>query len=442
MLIRATIIFILILLLPVYPQDVLKIMPLGDSITRGATGEPDDSGNAGYRKALYDSLRSLGYRSSLEEGTDFDFVGSQTTTYSGSYIFDKDHEGRSGWSISCDTSGSILHNIKDFLSLNTPDVILLHIGTNDISSNDNIETMVSELNSLIDSIHDFNQDIHIILSKLVYRIYPDSLIDSTKKFNSFVENMAINRITNNSKLHLVNAGEDFIYIIDKTPPYTGDMWDNLHPNYSGYRKMAKVWFNKLKELLTPALAFPEDNNQNISEAVTLSWFPALGANSYKIEIAEDVNFNNLFNEYSITDTFLFVPGLEPNTTYYWRVSAKINTGYSPFSNIRSFKTFDPVLVMEDNVPGSNYLYQNYPNPFNPSTTIRFAVKKGGYTKVNLYDILGNKIDVLFDEYVEENRVREINFEADRHLASGSYFYEIIINGEENFREVKKMTLIR
>ena len=71
-------------------NPVLRIMPLGDSITHGSQSV---RGN-GYRAPLYVALTNLGYN--------VDYVGTQTDNYSKEdpFLADSDHEGHSSWKIS------------------------------------------------------------------------------------------------------------------------------------------------------------------------------------------------------------------------------------------------------------------------------------------------------------------------------------------------------
>ena len=44
------------------------------------------------------------------------------------------------------------------------------------------------------------------------------------------------------------------------------------------------------------------------------------------------------------------------------------------------------------------LEQNYPNPFNPSTSIQYAISSRQFVTIKVYDILGNEITTLVNEY--------------------------------------------
>lgn len=83
------------------------------------------------------------------------------------------------------------------------------------------------------------------------------------------------------------------------------------------------------------------------------------------------------------------------------------------------------------------LNQNYPNPFNPSTKIRYQLPSSSFVSLKVYDVLGNEVAVLVDEFMDAGRY-EVEFNAD-NLPSGVYFYKLKTG---NFSDVKKMLLLR
>ncbi|MDP4117126.1 MAG: T9SS type A sorting domain-containing protein [Bacteroidota bacterium] len=83
------------------------------------------------------------------------------------------------------------------------------------------------------------------------------------------------------------------------------------------------------------------------------------------------------------------------------------------------------------------LDQNYPNPFNPSTTINYQLPKDGHVSLKIYDILGNEVASLVNEYKNHGNY-SVNYNASR-LSSGVYIYRIITGG---FISSKKMILIK
>jgi photosystem II stability/assembly factor-like uncharacterized protein len=89
------------------------------------------------------------------------------------------------------------------------------------------------------------------------------------------------------------------------------------------------------------------------------------------------------------------------------------------------------------VPLSFSLSQNYPNPFNPSTIISWQSPVGSWQILKIYDVLGNEVAPLVDEYRPAGNY-EVEFNAS-NLPSGIYFYRIEVG---NFIETKKMVLLR
>lgn len=92
---------------------------------------------------------------------------------------------------------------------------------------------------------------------------------------------------------------------------------------------------------------------------------------------------------------------------------------------------------EKGIPGNFTLYQNYPNPFNPVTHIRFGVPNSGNVKIEIFDILGNKIATLLNANKSAGS-HTINFDAS-NLASGFYLYRIQAG---DFIQMKKMVLMK
>jgi hypothetical protein len=89
------------------------------------------------------------------------------------------------------------------------------------------------------------------------------------------------------------------------------------------------------------------------------------------------------------------------------------------------------------IPKEYALDHAYPNPFNPSTHIKFALPKPGHVLIEVYNILGQKIDMLVNKEMTAG-YHEIVFDAKNH-PSAMYFYQIQA-GE--YQDVKKMLLIK
>jgi hypothetical protein len=97
------------------------------------------------------------------------------------------------------------------------------------------------------------------------------------------------------------------------------------------------------------------------------------------------------------------------------------------------------------IPESFQLYQNYPNPFNPSTKIRWQSPVSSWQSIKIYDVLGNEVSILFDEYKLAGSY-EVEFDASK-ISSGIYFYKLQAfdpgtSSGKGFSETKKMILIK
>jgi hypothetical protein len=83
------------------------------------------------------------------------------------------------------------------------------------------------------------------------------------------------------------------------------------------------------------------------------------------------------------------------------------------------------------------LSQNFPNPFNPSTVISFQLPVSGNVILKVYDVLGNEVATLVDEYKNAGSY-EVEFKAN-NLSSGTYFYQL---KTDDYLETKKIMLLK
>lgn len=66
----------------------------------------------------------------------------------------------------------------------------------------------------------------------------------------------------------------------------------------------------------------------------------------------------------------------------------------------TFKVPFPFNKNDFGIPDQYYLLQNYPNPFNPKTTIRFRIPEPNLVKLEIFNILGQKVQTLANEFYE------------------------------------------
>ncbi len=126
-----------------------------------------------------------------------------------------------------------------------------------------------------------------------------------------------------------------------------------------------------------------------------------------------------------------------NTALY---PEKININLNTRPKVDGVNIIFSVTGVEDRnsaVPASDILFQNYPNPFNPVTTIEYELSKGSNVRLDVYNILGEKVTELVNTFQKPGRYK-VDWDA-KNLASGIYFYSVEA-GE--FRDTKKLILLK
>jgi len=208
----------------------LKIMPLGDSITAGYF-----TTDGGYRRYLHELL--------TQSGLKVDFVG-RSVDQSGD-MKDPEHEGYSGFTIA-QIHAKAIEAIGQF----TPDIILLFAGTNDIRLNGRNDdpadpiywkTAPQRLEAMLADIAKSAPKAVVIVGSLLP--YAGSWAEREPAAKEF--NAALTRIVADQQ----RAGRP-VYIVDFRKTITPeDLSDGLHPNASGYRKMADTWYQAIGRVL-------------------------------------------------------------------------------------------------------------------------------------------------------------------------------------------------
>ena len=109
-------------------------------------------------------------------------------------------------------------------------------------------------------------------------------------------------------------------------------------------------FETLPELPNiPILLSPEDRIKNLGVDINFNWVKIPASQKYRFQLSN----NDLFEfsiDTTISDTVLFIPNLEYNTSYYWRVKGYNASGFGDWSQIYSFKTIlqvpDEVIIIQ------------------------------------------------------------------------------------------------
>jgi lysophospholipase L1-like esterase len=226
---------------------ILRILPLGDSITRGsylaqkdgkATGLPHPE-SGGWRKALQERLRAAGVA--------FDFVGELNYAAFGrdggvDPAFDPDHHGLAGFSNARILTGGVVPTpadvlaarrvreitvpgIVEVLNKQQPDVILLMSGTNgfDAPARDKLIRTIGETSAA-----------HLFVGTILPQRAPRPGWDKVDAYNASLPAIVAAQ----------QAAGKRVTLVDMHAATTADdlLPDGVHPNKAGMDKMAAAWF--------------------------------------------------------------------------------------------------------------------------------------------------------------------------------------------------------
>ena len=139
-------------------------------------------------------------------------------------------------------------------------------------------------------------------------------------------------------------------------------------------------------------------------------------------------------------------GTDVVLTFSWTVYASDGMDETEASNGPRTVTFDAGWVLsvdeEMGIPDVFALHQNYPNPFNPVTTIRFDVPQESHIRMDIYNILGQRVRTLVNSHMQAGyhatRWNGTN-DMGKPLSSGMYIYRI---HSSEFTSVKKLVLMK
>jgi lysophospholipase L1-like esterase len=217
------------------PGPAFTLMALGDSITQGQGGNDVAAAQASYRYWLYKQLQYGGFSP--------DFVGSQVGHFDGlpRYTnFDLDHEGHWGY-----TADEVLANI-DAWAAARPDVVLLHLGTNDILAEQPNEQTIEEIGQVIDALRAANPSVRIVLAQIIPSQF--FMPPGQQDLNLRLAALAAAKTTPQSPIVIVNQSTGFSEFTDT--------YDGVHPNESGEKKMAERWMGALRGVIAADVAPP------------------------------------------------------------------------------------------------------------------------------------------------------------------------------------------
>ncbi|MDP2885783.1 MAG: endo-1,4-beta-xylanase [Ignavibacteria bacterium] len=221
----------------------------------------------------------------------------------------------------------------------------------------------------------------------------------------------------------------------------GDIWTD-HPNtylirYDGSERPALQWLRNYILSPQPPAPISPVAAVGIQRNPVLVWHSSDSATLYHVQLSDNSVFATFIMDTTIADTLLQLKPLDPNSRFYWRVSAANTSGTSDYSGTASFITGDLISAAEElgGIPSQFELSQNYPNPFNPSTAISFqlpapsGVEGSAISVVTLriFDVLGRDIAMLVNGERAAGRytVRwDGTNENGESVTSGMYLYQL------------------
>jgi hypothetical protein len=232
--------------------EPVRIMPLGDSITAGYTDNPtwNVPFGFGYRSGLYTRLTNANYP--------FQYAGASQEPWNGVFGVPKTvsapdlrtvnedfHRGYGGVD-----AVFLASNIGNWLSTDTPDVMLLMIGINSISQGgtSNPTTAENNLNALVQSIVYQRPTAHVVVAQITpYSTYTSSIV----QYNAYIKNTLVPYFTGLGKN--VTTVDQYSNFGTGTTVDSGLYANGInHPNAVGYDRMAQTWYDGIQALGTIA----------------------------------------------------------------------------------------------------------------------------------------------------------------------------------------------
>ncbi len=212
----------------------VKIMPVGDSITEGKYTQ------GGYRKPLYDLLKSNGYSVTFVGKEDNGEPANDTGFSKG--MENPNHEGYGSARIGMLLNGGTTEKhtalpIKTSLANNQPDVVLIMLGTNDVFGITATAKMQATMEKLVSTIFEQNPTVTVVLASIppIAKIAArDADVDA---YNAVLPDIVAKEKALNHKIVFAD-----IHSVVTPADLSGD---KVHPSAAGYNKMAALWYSVL-----------------------------------------------------------------------------------------------------------------------------------------------------------------------------------------------------
>ncbi len=131
---------------------------------------------------------------------------------------------------------------------------------------------------------------------------------------------------------------DTFVVAQALMPHTRYWWKVRAINTGGSSPFSSLW-DFATTIATPLPLAPPDSATGLGSTVTLAWAPSPGASLYSLVVSRDSLFRSVvFQDSAHSTTTADLTGLEPFTTYFWRVKAIDALGQGAYSSSQRFTT--------------------------------------------------------------------------------------------------------
>ncbi|MEB3161568.1 MAG: GDSL-type esterase/lipase family protein [Synechocystis sp.] len=222
--------------------DPIQIVLIGDSITQGRRGNPEQNQSPTI------SWRYYFWQKLVADKIRFDLVGSRQSGFEGDppwpqyqgQAFDRDHEAR--WGAPTEV---IAAQVSIGLQSYRPDLALILLGTNDVrldqaQGKDPVQATQADMTHLIQLLRQANPDVVIVLGE------PFQPWDPFPAIAVGYQQLATQLSTPRSPILTVKTQTDWISDPDKAETCTVD-W--VHPNIKGDKLIAEAFYQGIKPFL-------------------------------------------------------------------------------------------------------------------------------------------------------------------------------------------------
>ncbi|KIN00783.1 carbohydrate esterase family 3 protein [Oidiodendron maius Zn] len=222
-----------------FPNNlVLRILPLGASIVFGT----DSSDGNGFRKDLRNQL--------IANNASVNYVGEVQA----GNMLDNDVSGFAGLRI--EQVAPKMENALPWL----PNLIIIHVGTNDALQNYQVSTAQDRLGAMIDRINSALPHTVVLVSTLIPNLNAAAEAN-IQTINAALPAMVKQRTDAGALVYLADMHNGYITDADLTQS------DGTHPNNAGYVKMANVWYSAIQEIYAKCWFTPPGFVASVNDSV-------------------------------------------------------------------------------------------------------------------------------------------------------------------------------